>query len=264
MQQTSLFGLTLDNLARDEAVRRLLVALDAPPGTSAAAWAVFVNAHAARLAADDPAFHAALGRADWRLADGIGVRLALLMRGVRLCDNLVGTDFVPALMRAAGASGRERRCFLLGGEDATNRAATVRVGRAFPGWWVAGRHHGFVGPADDDRLVDLINASGAELLLIGMGNPLQERWLERNAARLDVRLALAVGGLFSHWSGELVRASPTTRRLGLEWVQLSLQQPARFRRYARDIPSFLARAIIEAVRQGRGDATDRAARPHLA
>ena len=249
----SLFGLPLDDLSMAHAVDALAASLDALHAPCRTA--VFVNAHAARMASEDAGFHAALRRADWRLADGIGVRLAVLLRGTRLAANLVGTDLVPALL--ARLEPARPRCFLFGGTEATNRAAAAHLARRWPGAVVAGRHHGYVAPAEEAALVRRINASGAALVLVGMGNPLQEEWMDRNRAALEARLCLGVGGLFRHWSGELVRASPLTRAIGLEWLQLSRQNPARFGRYASDLPRFAARALRDA-------AADRAARPAAA
>mgnify|MGYP003349334003 CR=1 FL=1 len=82
------------------------------------------------------------------------------------------------------------------------------------------------------------------LLLVGMGNPLQETWIDRWRERLGVPVAIGVGGLFDHWGGNLRRAAPWVRRLGIEWVQILLQQPGRkWRRYLVGNPLFLARAL---------------------
>ncbi len=237
-----LFGLTLANVSMPDAVRALAAVLDHPGARCVTG--VFVNAHAARLASEDTTYRGTLARADVRLIDGTGVRLALLMRGERLRANLVGTDLVPALLRAPAR--RARRCFLFGGTEAINAAAAAHLARAYPNWSVAGRHHGFI-DADDQGVVDAINASGADLVLVGLGNPLQERWMDRHAATLSATLCLGVGGLFHHWAGDLRRASPLVRAAGLEWLQLCLQQRARTRRYAYDIPVFLGRALRAAV-----------------
>jgi N-acetylglucosaminyldiphosphoundecaprenol N-acetyl-beta-D-mannosaminyltransferase len=52
-----------------------------------------------------------------------------------------------------------------------------------------------------------------------------------------------VGGLFDHWAGRLRRAPHWVRSLGVEWVQLLLQQPHKWRRYLLGNPKFVARAI---------------------
>jgi N-acetylglucosaminyldiphosphoundecaprenol N-acetyl-beta-D-mannosaminyltransferase len=89
-------------------------------------------------------------------------------------------------------------------------------------------------------------------LLVGMGNPLQERWIHDHEAALDVPVMMAVGGLFDHWAGNLRRAPAFVRRLGFEWLQLLLQQPHKFPRYALGNPMFLARTARWALAARRG------------
>jgi N-acetylglucosaminyldiphosphoundecaprenol N-acetyl-beta-D-mannosaminyltransferase len=79
------------------------------------------------------------------------------------------------------------------------------------------------------------------LLLVGMGNPLQEQWIDRNLTRLHVPLCMGTGGLFDHWAGNIKRAPRWVRRLGCEWLQLLLQQPHKWRRYLLGNPAFLYR-----------------------
>jgi N-acetylglucosaminyldiphosphoundecaprenol N-acetyl-beta-D-mannosaminyltransferase len=216
--------------------------LDAPG--SGPTLVYFVNTHTARLAAATPSYRAVLERAHLLLIDGIGIRIACWLRGRHPRANLVGTDLVPALLRARAGG----RCFLFGGTRTVNAAAARHVERNFPGWTIVGHRHGFDGAVSAADTLAAINASGCELLLVGLGNPLQEEWLDRNASQLGPVLCLGVGGLFDHWAGDLKRARGWIRTLGLEWVQLCLQRPRRVGRYAADIPVFLGRAVWTAPR----------------
>lgn len=233
-----LFGLDLQNLTMQDAVHRLAGALSSDSPTTA----FFVNAHTARLATDRPRYRRTLARADMLLVDGIGVRIAAALRGHRVRANLVGTDLVPALLRAPGSHARS--CFLFGGTEAINHAAADHLETAYPGWRVAGRQHGYLAPGAHPSLIEAMNASDASLLLVGLGNPLQEQWLARHATALKTPVRLGVGGLFHHWAGDLERAPAWVRGAGLEWLQLCAQQPGRAARYAVDIPLFLGRALV--------------------
>ena len=200
-----------------------------------------VNAHTLNLAWEDPAYRAVLGRSDVVFADGTGARIAARLRGVELRENLVGTDLVPDLFARMAARGC--RVYLLGATEETIARAARHVESAF-GVTVAGFHHGYVveEPSAGEAAAR-IAASRADVLLVGMGNPLQEAWIDRQRERLGVPVAIGVGGLFDHWGGNLRRASPRVRRLGVEWVQILLQQPGRkWRRYLLGNPVFLARA----------------------
>ena len=112
--------------------------------------------------------------------------------------------------------------------------------RLFPGWEQAGHHHGYLTtPELNEAAIAQINASRSDLLLVGMGNPLQENWIHRHRDRLQVRLAMGTGGLFTYWSGDLTRAPAWVRRLGYEWAHILVSQPHKARRYILGNPLFL-------------------------
>lgn len=212
------------------------------------AHAVFiVNAHTLNLASEDPEYLRVLNSADVVFGDGTGVRLAARLKRVRLRDNLVGTDLIPEFMKAT----RERayRYFLLGGAPGTSERAVARVRSDYPGIRIAGCHHGYVSGSDSRAVVDLINASAADMLLVAMGNPLQERWIHDHQADLRVPVSVGVGGLFDHWAGNLKRAPTWVRTMGIEWTQILLQQPHKWRRYVLGNPKFVYRAFLSAARE---------------
>jgi N-acetylglucosaminyldiphosphoundecaprenol N-acetyl-beta-D-mannosaminyltransferase len=120
------------------------------------------------------------------------------------------------------------------------RAAPTAADR-FSGWQQVGHHHGYVHGVGGEAVIERINSSGADMLLVGMGNPLQERWIQRYKHRLRVPLAIAVGGLFDHWGGNLKRAPHWVRRLGCEWMGTLAMQPYKWRRYLLGNPKFLYR-----------------------
>ncbi|MBI4516759.1 MAG: WecB/TagA/CpsF family glycosyltransferase [Deltaproteobacteria bacterium] len=211
--------------------------------------AVFiVNAHTLNLACDDPAYRAVLNAADVVFADGTGVRLAARLKGVQLRDNLVGTDLLPAFFRAKLEC--HYRYFVLGGAPGTAERAAAHLRREFPGITIAGHHHGYFGQREAPEVVRRINASAPDLLLVGMGNPIQEQWIQRHRAALRVPISVGVGGLFDHWAGRLQRAPRWVRDLGMEWAQILMQQPHKWRRYVLGNPKFVARALLDARRDG--------------
>lgn len=203
----------------------------------------FVNAHTLNLACDQPSFRDLLNSGDAVFGDGTGVRWGARLQGVRLKANLNGTDLIPEFFRSTADRGR--RYFLFGATPETIARAADYAQRRFDGWRLAGYRHGYVKPADMPRMVETINDAAPDLLLVGMGNPLQERWIHFHANQLRVPLAAGIGGLFDHWAGNLRRAAPWVRRLGCEWLQLLSQQPHKFARYAVGNPKFLARIAYE-------------------
>ena len=104
-------------------------------------------------------------------------------------------------------------------------------------------------------MIEAINRSGAGILLVGMGVPRQELWLERIAPHLHVPVVLGVGGLFDYYSGEIPRAPVILRAVGCEWAWRLAQEPRRLaHRYLVGNGEFLLRAAVQAV--ARSEALD--------
>jgi len=208
----------------------------------------FVNAHTLNLAAADPSFRRVLDTADYVFGDGTGVRWAARLKGIRVRDNLVGTDLVPELFRTT--AGRGYRYYLLGADPETIRQAAAYAEEQFPGWVQAGYHHGYLMSEELNRkVVRQINRARPDVLMVGMGNPLQERWLHDHQAELQVPVCMGLGGIFGYWAGGLRRSPLWLRRLGAEWIGILLQQPRKVRRYLLGNPLFLWRALRDKFRE---------------
>lgn len=212
---------------------------------------VFVNAHCANVLARDPIYAAAVQTADRVLPDGIGVEQAARMQGHELAANLNGTDFVPRLLREAAARGL--LVFLFGAAPGVAAAAAARLARDTPGLRIAGHRDGYAGAADSNAAIAAINASGADILLVAMGVPAQDVWLDRHAHRLAPRLLMGVGALFDFLSGRVARAPAPLRRARLEWLWRLALEPRRLaRRYLLGNLAFLAREGRAALRRHEG------------
>ena len=231
----AIFGVRVTDADQPTALR-LLDQLRAAPGPGAV---YFVNAHTLNLAAADPAYRDVLNRADLVFGDGTGVRWAARWRGVRLQANLVGTDLVPAYLDSRPGL----RVFLLGGSPEHVERAGEGFRRRFPEAELVGVHRGHLDEAATEAAIARVNAARPDLLLVGMGNPVQERWIARHRHRLDARLCLGVGGVFAYWAGSLDRAPLWLRRLGFEWLHILRRHPHKARRYLFGNFAFLLRLV---------------------
>jgi N-acetylglucosaminyldiphosphoundecaprenol N-acetyl-beta-D-mannosaminyltransferase len=231
-------GVNINNLSQAEAIGLMESWMRDRDSTRSI---FIVNAHTLNLASDDPHFQSVLRHANRVFADGTGVRWAARLRGVRLKENLVGTDLIPRLF--ADTAGRGYRYFLLGANAKTINLAAHRCEADFRGWDLAGFHHGYISEAETASVIEKINGARADVLLVGMGNPMQECWIHRYQQQLRVPVCIGVGGLFDHWAGNLQRAPDWVRRQGFEWLQLLIQQPHKWRRYLLGNPKFLMRII---------------------
>jgi N-acetylglucosaminyldiphosphoundecaprenol N-acetyl-beta-D-mannosaminyltransferase len=237
-----LFRLSVANAAMGPALDWLCARLDQGEPTRVA----FLNAHCANLASVRPSYRRALEEADAVLPDGSGVALAALLRGTPLAANLNGTDLIPALCERLAVEGRS--VFLLGGEPGVAACAAAVLAKAYPGLRIAGTQHGFFAAEEEDQMVAAINAVRADVLLVALGAPAQDIWLQRVAPRLDAALRFGVGGLFDFLSGRVPRAPLALRRLGLEWTYRLYREPVRlWRRYVVGNPAFVLRAVADAA-----------------
>jgi N-acetylglucosaminyldiphosphoundecaprenol N-acetyl-beta-D-mannosaminyltransferase len=233
----SVLGVAISDFTRPDALHLLETLASADDGRSRAVF--IVNTHTLNVSADQPDYRDVLNSADFVLNDGTGVRWAARQRGIELRTNLVGTDLIPEFFQAT--AGRGYSYFLLGADPDTIKQAAAVARDRYVGWTQAGYHHGFIHNGLADEVINRINATRANILLVGMGNPLQERWIRTHQPRLRVPLAMGVGGLFDHWIDKPRRAPLWVRRMGCEWVHKLMLQPHKWRRYLLGNPKFLFR-----------------------
>lgn len=201
---------------------------------------LFANAHTCNVAWSDPDFRAILARADTVLNDGIGLDIYARLAGVRFTQNFNGTDLLPRLFAEASPQ-TELRVFLYGAEKGRAEKAAKNIEARFPNVRVVGTMDGY---ARGESVLEAINEACADVLLVGMGNPIQERWIDENKDLLDVGIVAGVGALIDFLSGEVVRAPSWMRTLRCEWLYRLAREPKRlFKRYVMGNPVFLARSV---------------------
>src|SRR4051794_7239800 len=208
---------------------------------------MYVNAHVLNQSLEHPQLRAALNEADLVYCDGYGVRLAAKALEVQIPHRMTGADWIwdlASLCEAAGLS-----IYLLGSEPGYAAEAAERLRTRYRGLRIAGSHHGYfeVGSPHDDRVLEDINARAPDVLLVGMGTPKQELWVQRNAARADVGVLWTVGALFDYVSGRTPRAPGWLADNGLEWIfRLAIEPQRMWRRYLLGNPVFVSRVITQA------------------
>lgn len=223
-----------------QTVRRLMA-----PGRRRA---FFINAHCCNMRHRDPAYARAVARADMLLPDGVGVEIAAKMNGVALGENLNGTDLIPLVLAEAAKCGQS--VFLFGGKPGTAAAAAAALVHKTPGLRIAGTRDGYEGAADSEAVIKQINDSEADIVLVALGVPAQEIWLDRHAGALQARLTLGVGAFLDFHAGNVMRAPRLLRQMRGEWLWRLAQEPRRLAgRYLCGNLTFLARAGWRAARQ---------------
>lgn len=210
----------IEHLTVDEALYRIETALDGPESRRVA----FCNAHAASTAFFDPAFRRALSQM-LVFNDGVALDIASkLTTGMAFPDNLNGTDFVPRLL---ATSRRNLRIYLLGAKPDVVARAAAQLSSRYPGHRIVGYRHGYFAAAEEGAVVADIARSAPDVLLVAMGNPRQELFMDTHRDALNSRVVFGVGALFDFLSGAVPRAPGWVRAIRLEWLYRMCREPRR-------------------------------------
>jgi N-acetylglucosaminyldiphosphoundecaprenol N-acetyl-beta-D-mannosaminyltransferase len=204
---------------------------------------MYVNAHVVNQSRDSPELLAALRRADLVYCDGYGVRLAARALDLAVPHRMTGADWIWSLAGLCELGGRS--LYLLGSEPPIARLAAQQLGRQFPNLEIAGWHHGYfdLDSPHNERVIEDIQEKDPDIVLVGMGSPKQELWVDRYADRLDA-LTWTVGALFDYVSGRVPRAPHWLADNGLEWIfRLAIDPQRMWRRYLLGNPVFLRRVL---------------------
>ena len=245
----SIRDITLTNLNLEDAINAIHAAVTGKVATRVA----FVNADCVNIAARNSRYRQDLQAMDWVFADGIGMKLAgkLLRQPVRA--NVNGTDLFPLLCEDMARG--QQRLFLLGSAPGVAQAAGHWAQARYPGLVLAGTQHGYLDPAELPAVLQQIRQARPDVLLVGLGAPRQERWIQAHAAASGATVTIGVGGLFDYYSGHVPRAPLWMRRHGLEWLFRLLQEPRRLaRRYLIGNWIFMAHVLSD---WWRGDSRNR-------
>ncbi len=200
-----------------------------------------INPEFIMIAQDDPNFHHILNRAALCVPDGVGLLWAAKHLGQPLPQRVTGSDGVPIIAERAAQTGW--RLFLLGAAPGVADKAAAVLQSRYPGLQIAGTYSGSPSPQEEDAIVERVNASGADILFVAYGAPEQDKWIARNLPRLNVAMAMGIGGSLDFVAGVLPRAPLWMQRLGLEWLFRLILQPWRLRRMLR-LPRFVLAVLL--------------------
>ena len=202
-------------------------------------YVVTPNPEIVWLARRDEALRAAINGAGMVLPDGIGIILGARILGTPLRGGRVpGIDFASSLFVKMAQSGGT--VFLLGAKPGVAKDAGQKLAEKYQGLDVVGTADGYF--SDDESVIEHINSSQPDLLLVCLGSPKQELWMAKNAGRLKVKLCAGLGGSLDVFAGKAKRAPAFFQKSGLEWLYRLFKEPRRIKRMIK-LPLFIFAAI---------------------
>ena len=236
--RVDVLGVGFDNVTMDEAVGRAVKFLDGDQ----ARYVVTPNPEIVEVCRENPAARAAVNGAALVLPDGIGVIKGAAMLGTPLKGKVPGIEFAAGLLGKLAKEGRS--VYLLGAKPGVAELAGKRLSGQYPGLKIAGTHDGYF--QEDAPVVEDIRASGADVVLVCLGAPKQEKWMAKNGADTGAHLLCGLGGSLDVFAGVVERAPKFWCDHGLEWLYRLLKEPRRAGRMMK-LPLFLVH-----VRQEKG------------
>jgi len=211
-----------------------------------------VNVHCMNLACKQPWLIDFLNKAEVNFCDGAGVMLGARILGYRIPERITYADWTWQL--AEFAEPRGFTFYFLGAKPGIAEKAAAKLKERHPNLQVIGTHHGYfdktAGSVENEAVIQQINALKPNILVLGFGMPLQEKWLMENWDNIEANIALTGGAVFDYISGELQRGPKWMTDNGFEWLARLIIEPRRlWKRYLIGNPLFLYRVLKQRFTQ---------------
>lgn len=240
MRETvEIVGINIDNVNMDEAAGILAEYLD----TDTCSMVFTPNSEILLESIKSRELEAALNGGQLVIPDGIGVVIASKFYGTPVKERVAGIDLMLRLMEIADSRGKS--IYILGGKPGVAEEAAIRLTERYGGLRIAGARDGYFGAEEEARIINEINGSNADILLVALGAPKQEKFIYNNRNSLKVSIAMGVGGSVDILAGRAKRAPEFYRKAGLEWLYRLMKEPWRIGRMMR-LPKFIAVAFFDA------------------
>lgn len=193
----------------------------------------------------DPALRRIVKQADLVIPDGIGLVWALRQKGYP-ARRLPGIELSEALLNLAEK--KQYRVAIVGAKPDVLETAVDHLKERLPRLDMVYYHHGFFATPDEEAAVAGRCAEGRpDLLLVAMGVPRQEKWIDQYRDLFPHTVMIGVGGSLDVWSGVSRRAPGWMRRWNLEWLYRITTEPWRIRRIYKTLPLFVVKVILSKV-----------------
>lgn len=185
----------------------------------------------------DPAFRAVYAGAALTLADGMPVVWASRLLRSPLKERVTGAELLPLL--CARAAHQKLKIYLLGAAEGVGLEAKINLEKDYPGLMITGVYSPPLGfdkdPLQNDKIVQRIKESEADIIFVGLGAPKQELWIFRHQHLFQKGLFLGVGAAIDFSAKKIRRAPLWMQKAGIEWTYRLYQEPGRLtKRYAKD------------------------------
>ena len=207
------------------------------------------NTEIVMAAKDDLSLKELLNRADLVIPDGIGLIYGSKIKKKPLKERVTGFDTSMKLLNIANENSYS--IFLLGGKDGVSKIAAENIKKDYPNIQIAGYQHGYfkgshlglVDTEEEKEILNTINKLNPDIIFVGLGFPMQEKWIDANKDILNSRVIIGNGGVMDILAGNSNRAPEIYQKFGLEWFYRLMQNPSRIKRQLV-IPKFMLQVLF--------------------
>jgi N-acetylglucosaminyldiphosphoundecaprenol N-acetyl-beta-D-mannosaminyltransferase len=234
--KVKILGLSFDNISMDELIEIIYKTIK----NKEKKFIVTPNVDILIRTKEDKIFNKYVNSADILIADGMPIVWLSKLMKTPLKERVTGADLLPRLCKES--RNNEVKIFLLGGEEGVPAKAKNRLEKLYENCNIVGYYSPPFGKFSDNenqRIIEKINKSGANVLFVAFGSPKQEEWIYKNLSKLNVNIAVGCGAAIDFAAGKVKRAPLLLQKLGLEWLYRLLKEPKRlWRRYLIKGPKF--------------------------
>lgn len=214
---------------------------------------VTLNAEMVVAAQQDAELDRIIRRAHLIVPDGAGVVFAVKLAGKQIA-RLPGIELAAGMLERAAAT--KCRVALLGGKPETMERLLEVLPERYPGLNIVASRHGYFSLDEQESVIEMLVEHDPQLLLVALGVPKQEYFIDRLSQCLPRTVKIGVGGSFDVWTGQVQRAPEIMRRLCLEWLYRLFKEPWRFKRMMSSLPRFFFQVLQSALFNRAGSRPD--------
>ncbi len=243
MKTAKIQGFNVNLLKYDEALNFVKTSLDNGENIQI----VTINPEMIEAAKKNPDFANVLKYAELVVPDGVGIKIALKLKGINQ-EQIRGVDFAQSLIELADKNGY--KLALIGAKPEVNAKLVEVLKAKYPNLNIVYSHDGYF--QNEDLIIEEIKKTGANLVFTALGAPKQEFFNDKLKTSLQGVASIGLGGTFDVMAGCVKLAPPVYRKLGLEWLYRTIKQPERIKRIFPTLPLFLFHSIMEAAGEALG------------
>ncbi|WP_206057441.1 WecB/TagA/CpsF family glycosyltransferase [Nitrincola schmidtii] len=231
-QQWMLLGLPFDAVTLDQACDRVFEAIE----KRQRCFISTPNLNFVINAKRDPEFAKSVFLSDLNLADGMPLVWAARWLKIPIPERVAGSSLFDELVKRSHPD-KPVKVFFFGGDPGVAEKASIVLNNSSDAVVCCGYHdpgRGDVASMSTPDVIDKVNASNADFLVVSLGAKKGQAWIQHNLAQLNVPVVSHLGAVVNFVAGTVKRAPKIWQKLGLEWLWRIVEEPYLWKRYATD------------------------------